>query len=110
MNPGLIMGLGKKVPWHHYLWPEQAIDQTVDILFIEHGLHHLRWDMIAQRTDDVQTDTFQHVRAVKNRLVGTKESIIETFDYHLLLLKRLIIRVHSKVIDDCVKTLIRRSW
>jgi hypothetical protein len=32
MNLGLIMGLWKKVPWHHYLWPEQGIDQAVDIL------------------------------------------------------------------------------
>jgi hypothetical protein len=110
MNPGLIMGPRKKVPWHHYLWPEQAIDQMVDILVVEHGLRYLGRDMFAQRTDDVQADTFEHVRAVKNRLVGAEESLIETFDYRLLLLRGLIIRIRSKVIDDGIKTLMRRRW
>jgi hypothetical protein len=54
----------------------------------------------------LQADTFGHVRAVKNRHVSAEKSIIETFDYRLLLLRGLIIRISSKVIHNGVITLI----
>jgi hypothetical protein len=41
------MELKKKVPWRHYLWPEQAIDQVVDLLVVEHGLRYVGRDMLA---------------------------------------------------------------